>query len=105
MTNRTQAAKTATPRRAAHFAAATPGTSSNTPTEKSTPAAPKGEAPARRIGAIDGLRALAIAGVVLYHLRPSALAGGFLGVTVFLVRVLSVKFNICLPTLKGNEVN
>ena len=85
MTNRTQAAKTATPRRAAHFAAATPGTSSNTPTEKSTPAAPKGEAPARRIGAIDGLRALAIAGVVLYHLRPSALAGGFLGVTVFLV--------------------
>ena len=42
-------------------------------------------APTRRIGAIDGLRALAIAGVVLYHLRPSALQGGFLGVTVFLV--------------------
>lgn len=38
-----------------------------------------------RIGAIDGLRAVAIAGVVLYHLRPSPLPGGFLGVTVFLV--------------------
>lgn len=84
MTNRTQTAKTATPRRAAHFAAATPGSTPRKPTENNAQAAPKGDAPARRIGAIDGLRALAIAGVVLYHLRPSALAGGFLGVTVFL---------------------
>ena len=38
-----------------------------------------------RIGAIDGLRALAIAGVVLYHMRPSVLTGGFLGVSVFFV--------------------
>lgn len=38
---------------------------------------------AQRIAALDGMRALAIAGVVLYHLRPSALSGGFLGVTVF----------------------
>lgn len=37
----------------------------------------------RRIGAIDGLRAIAIIGVVLYHMRPSLLPGGFLGVTVF----------------------
>lgn len=85
MTNRTQTAKTATPRRAAHFAAATPGSTPRKPTENNAQAAPKGDAPARRIGAIDGLRALAIAGVVLYHLRPSVLAGGFLGVTVFLV--------------------
>ena len=85
MTTHTQATKTATPRRAAHFAAATPGSTPNKPTKNSSPAAPKGEASARRIGAIDGLRALAIAGVVLYHLRPSMLAGGFLGVTVFLV--------------------
>ncbi len=37
----------------------------------------------QRIAALDGLRALAIAGVVLYHLRPSRLTGGFLGVTLF----------------------
>lgn len=37
------------------------------------------------INAIDGLRALAIVGVVLYHMRPSLLPGGFLGVTVFFV--------------------
>lgn len=37
----------------------------------------------QRIAALDGLRALAIAGVVLYHLRPSRLNGGFLGVTLF----------------------
>lgn len=37
----------------------------------------------QRIAALDGLRALAIADVVLYHLRPSRLNGGFLGVTLF----------------------
>ncbi|PJM77573.1 acyltransferase family protein [Bifidobacterium felsineum] len=35
--------------------------------------------------AIDGLRALAILGVVAYHTRPSLLRGGFLGVTIFFV--------------------
>ena len=35
------------------------------------------------IPAIDGLRALAILGIVLFHARPSVLAGGFLGVPVF----------------------
>lgn len=43
------------------------------------------ERPRSRIAAIDGLRALAITGVLLYHLRPSLLPGGFLGVTVFFV--------------------
>lgn len=38
-----------------------------------------------RIKALDGLRALAIVAVVLYHLRPSVLTGGFIGVTVFFV--------------------
>lgn len=38
-----------------------------------------------RNAAIDALRALAIAGVVLYHLRPTLLPGGFVGVTIFLV--------------------
>lgn len=71
MTDRSPAPQTArrpTPRRAAHLR---------------TPAEPAGTG--RRIDAVDGLRALAIAGVVLYHLRPSVLRGGFLGVTVFLV--------------------
>ena len=37
----------------------------------------------KRIAALDGLRAIAIVGVVLYHMRPTLLTGGFLGVTVF----------------------
>lgn len=52
---------------------------------QNTPSGAAHAAPQRsqRIAALDGLRALAIAGVVLYHLRPSRLTGGFLGVTLF----------------------
>lgn len=52
---------------------------------QNTPTGAAHAAPQRsqRIAALDGLRALAIAGVVLYHLRPSRLTGGFLGVTLF----------------------
>ena len=52
---------------------------------QNTPTGAVHAAPQRsqRIAALDGLRALAIAGVVLYHLRPSRLTGGFLGVTLF----------------------
>lgn len=54
---------------------------------QNTPTGAAHAAPQRsqRIAALDGLRALAIAGVVLYHLRPSRLTGGFLGVTLFFV--------------------
>ncbi|GAA2745848.1 hypothetical protein GCM10009868_28910 [Terrabacter aerolatus] len=38
-----------------------------------------------RIEGLDGLRALAIVGVVVYHLNASWLPGGFLGVDVFFV--------------------
>lgn len=52
---------------------------------QNTPTGAAHAAPQRnqRIVALDGLRALAIAGVILYHLRPSRLTGGFLGVTLF----------------------
>lgn len=39
----------------------------------------------QRVLALDGIRGLAIIAVVLYHLRPAILRGGFIGVTVFFV--------------------
>lgn len=39
----------------------------------------------RHILAFDGLRGLAILAIVLYHMRPSLLSGGFIAVTLFFV--------------------
>lgn len=39
----------------------------------------------RYITGIDGLRSIAVVGVILYHLIPYKVAGGFLGVIIFLV--------------------
>jgi len=40
---------------------------------------------APRIAALDGLRGLAVVAVVIYHAWPSALPGGWIGVSVFFV--------------------
>ncbi len=45
----------------------------------------RGGARGRRIEGLDGLRALAVAAVLIFHLRPETLPGGFLGVDVFFV--------------------
>ncbi|WP_051766270.1 acyltransferase family protein [Saccharothrix syringae] len=57
-------------------------TGESTPAAAATPARPGGST-AR--GDIQGLRALAVALVVCYHLRPDWLTGGFVGVDVFFV--------------------
>lgn len=44
-----------------------------------------GTVPSARIRGLDGLRALAVAAVVGYHLAPGAIPGGFLGVDMFFV--------------------
>jgi peptidoglycan/LPS O-acetylase OafA/YrhL len=38
-----------------------------------------------RVGALDGLRAVAVVAVVIYHLSPRLLPSGYLGVDVFMV--------------------
>ena len=48
------------------------------------PAPSRSSVPAHFRG-IDGLRALAILGVIAFHTRPSLLQGGFIGVTMFFV--------------------
>ena len=50
-------------------------------TESRTPAT---RAPSY-VGGLDGLRAIAVAGVIVFHFAPSVLPAGFLGVDVFFV--------------------
>ena len=48
----------------------------------------------RYVGALDGLRVLAILAVLVYHANPSWLPGGYFGVTVFFVITLSIEREI-----------
>ena len=52
---------------------------------ESTPSSRQGPPRLPYMPGVDGLRALAVAAVVIYHLGASWLPGGFLGVDVFLV--------------------
>ncbi|HLV04651.1 MAG TPA: acyltransferase family protein [Actinomycetaceae bacterium] len=52
-------------------------------TSRRAPAATTAQA--GHIHGLDGLRALAVGAVLVYHLRPTSLPGGFLGVDVFFV--------------------
>lgn len=45
----------------------------------------EGAADHRRLGITDGLRAIAVLAVVLFHFFPTAFRGGYIGVDVFFV--------------------
>ena len=52
---------------------------------ESTASADPGTKKFKHIPALDGLRGLAVAAVVLYHFAPELVPAGFIGVDVFLV--------------------
>lgn len=54
-------------------------------TEKSPPSVPLPSDGVSRSRGLDGLRALAVAAVVAYHVHPAWVPGGFLGVDLFFV--------------------
>ena len=54
-------------------------------TQRSTSPPSAGATPRGRIGGLDGLRAVAVAVVLVYHLMPGLLPGGMVGVDAFFV--------------------
>ena len=59
---------------------------SETPIQDAAQKSPAVRSPrSHYVGALDGLRVLAILAVLVYHANPSWLPGGYFGVTVFFV--------------------
>lgn len=56
----------------------------------------------RYIRGIDGLRTLAVLGVILYHLLPASMKGGYLGVTLFFVISGYLMTDIIYTQIKNN---
>lgn len=73
---------------AAHSAAAPPAGPSPEPTRERRDTGPRdsvGTVTRRFLPEVQALRALAVALVVIYHLRPDVIPGGYIGVDVFFV--------------------
>lgn len=66
-------------------AAHTPGTSPQLFPLSTYPGPMKVNVRAQRIRGLDGLRAFAVIAVLIFHLRPASLPGGFIGVDIFFV--------------------
>ena len=52
---------------------------------------------------IDGLRALSVLGVIIYHLNPSILPGGYIGVDIFFVISGYLITSILLSEIGNNK--
>jgi peptidoglycan/LPS O-acetylase OafA/YrhL len=57
----------------------------------------------RHVGALDGIRAVAVVAVVLYHGGVTPLKGGFLGVDVFFVLSGFLITSLLIAELEGSD--